>query len=254
MRIAIYRNPSKPQAHGVYTTLCSLLGEAGISWYDLQDSLHPDTDLIAVIGGDGTVLRVVPQALAASVPVWPLNVGGMGFLAESCEGLPDKVARLLGGDYRIEKRDTLLVQYESQRYYALNDVVIERLTHRLQTVTIHLSFGSEHLSFRGDGAVLCTASGSTGYSLSAGGPIVSPDVRCITFAPLCAHDMHTRHVVFGADTVLRMWCDEVGALFVDGILLAQGEPGVTVSLSDKQVSFLRLEQQGFFGKIAEKLY
>ena len=211
------------------------------------------TDLIAVIGGDGTVLKVVPQAIEKDLPIWPINAGILGFLTEDAGDLAVKLSRLACGDYRLDRRDTLAVTYLGATRYALNDVCIMRLTDRLQTVTVHLDYRGERISYRGDGAVVSTPSGSTGYSLSSGGPIIAPDVRAIMFAPICAHSMRLRHMVFAPDATLQIGCEGSGVLFVDGIEWAQGEPTVTVRMSDRMVTFLRFDNEGYFAKIDAKL-
>ena len=254
MKIALYHNSTNANSVALFDALRPLLDDAQIGWYALGDSVLPDTRCIVVLGGDGTVLRVVPQALQADVPIWAINGGNVGFLAESANRLADKIRCLQQGRYVLDRRNTLSVQYNGVTRYALNDAGIVRMGDRLQTIGIVLQYGHETLSYRGDGAVLCTATGSTGYSLSTGGPILAPDVRAIVFAPICPHNLHARHIVFGGDDVLTMSCTGDGALYIDGALCATGTPCIQVALSPRQVSFMRFDGEGFFTAVNAKLY
>ena len=254
MKIALYYNSTNANSVALFDALCPLLSQAGVAWYVMQQDLAPDTHCIVVLGGDGTVLRVVPQALQAEVPIWAINGGNVGFLAEGAADLAGKIARLVAGQYVLDRRNTLAVTYDGTTRHALNDAGIVRLGDRLQTIGIVLQYGHETLSYRGDGAILCTATGSTGYSLSTGGPILAPDVRAIVFAPICPHNLHARHIVFGGDDALSMTCTGEGALYIDGTLCATGTPHITVSLSPRQVSFVRFDGEGFFAAVNAKLY
>lgn len=185
-------------------------------------------DLLVVLGGDGTLLGVARLVGERETPILGINLGGLGFLTEiTTDEAQNTLARIVAGDYEVDRRITLeaIVERESERdrpvehFRALNDVVIvKRALGRmldLHVVADHKPF----CSYRADGLIVATPTGSTAYALSAGGPIVFPNLRVIVLAPICPHTLSNRPVVLpdSFELELRVKSDDHGAtLTCDG--------------------------------------
>ena len=164
---------------------------------NVSDRPAQGVDALVVLGGDGTILRAVPEAAAADIPILGVNLGRVGFLAEvEPEQLRDAFARLQTDRYRVEHRMMLEILIEGhESIYALNEVVLSRGT-CARMVGFDAYVGDALVDhYIADGLVLSAPTGSTAYSLSAGGPIVSPDVSCFILSPICPHSLQSRPIV-----------------------------------------------------------
>ncbi|WP_239083250.1 NAD kinase [Subtercola lobariae] len=185
-----------------------------------------DLELVVVLGGDGTILRAAEVVRGCSVPLLGVNLGHVGFLAESeREDLRASVERVLDGDYTVEERMTLdiVVTVGNEVVYegwALNEATVEKASReRMIEVVIEVD-GRPLSSFGCDGVVMATPTGSTAYSFSAGGPIVWPSLDALLFVPLSPHALFSRALVIGPESVLAVELLErtpgVGVLWCDG--------------------------------------
>ena len=226
-----------------------------------EDAFEEDRpDLLVALGGDGTMLRCAEKAAALDVPMLGINLGTVGFLAEmEPEGLTAALDRLLRGDYSEERRAMLSVCYRESRFLALNDAVISRGAYpRLIRVQARLDDAWAG-DYRADGLVVATPTGSTGYSLSAGGPIIAPGVDCMLITPICPHSLqHRPQVVPGnASVTLTLQADEpiVASLQVDGQHCAHLREGdtVTIARAKEEVRLIRMRETGFFDLVHQKL-
>ena len=190
-----------------------------------------DLDLVVSLGGDGTMLRAVGMVLGMSVPVLGVNFGRFGYLtAVEPDGIQLAIERFLAGDYHLDRRMTVDAQVVANgatrpRYRAtgLNDITIARPT-GMHTINANVQISGERfLSYAADSMIVSTATGSTGYNLSARGPIVSPKLRCLVITPVAAHMLFDRSVVLdGSDQVsieLHGRCP--ADLIVDGVPCGQ---------------------------------
>jgi NAD+ kinase len=204
--------------------LGTALAERGVTVVDAND---PDggasTDLIVTVGGDGTFLRGARVAAELDRPVLGVKVGRLGFLTEV---EPDEALDLIGdalaGRASIEERLAATASSEGGAEFvpqwALNEIMVEkRARHRLVRLAVEVD-GEYVTTFSADGVVVATPTGSTAYSFSARGPIVSPNVRCLVLTPIAAHMVFDRSFVLGADqqVVLEVVGDEPGLLSADG--------------------------------------
>ncbi len=166
-------------------------------------------DFAIVFGGDGTILRFSHQAALHNVPILGINCGNLGYMAELNGEAPDRLQRLFTGDYTLEERMMLTARVvrngtEIFRADCLNDAVVSygKLPH---LVSFELSErGQVFASYNADGMIFSTPTGSTAYSLSAGGPIVDPILKAILATPVCAHSLTARSTVFSADAELSL--------------------------------------------------
>ena len=217
-------------------------------------------DIIVSLGGDGTLLRGAQYAHRWEARLLGINMGRVGFLTET---EPDDIEHALDavihGEYDVEERPVLHVEACGQHWHALNDVVLSR-GGRARLTTINAWVDGE-LSGRyvADGVVVATPTGSTGYSLSAGGPIISPKVDCMVITPICAHTLQHRPTVVhgGANITLELLPDDVqtASLQVDGQSCAVLESGMkaAIRMDDKPIRLIRLKQQYFFQLVRDKL-
>lgn len=229
-----------------------------------RDQLFGESSIIVVLGGDGTFLNVARQASKYDVPIFGINLGHLGFLAEAeISDVYTALEKVVSGDYKIEKRMMLEATVENrhsktEEFVALNDIGITRGPFsRIITYSIFINNNFVDI-YSADGIVVCSPTGSTAYSLSAGGPIVSPDVDVLIVTPICPHTLHSRSIVVSSnDTVKVEICDnntEV-MLTVDGQLGHRICPGdiITIKKSPCITNLARMNQRGFFDVLRRKM-
>ena len=194
-------------------------------------------DVIISLGGDGTMLRAVDHAYAAGVPVLGVNVGQMGYLTEvEPADFDAALDRLVAGDYEVAERMVLELDVQSAgpahgRWFALNEAVLEKVhTGRLARLDVEVN-GTFFTTYAADGVIVATPTGSTAYSFSARGPIVSPRHRCILLTPVSPHMLFDRSLVLAAEETLRFSvCDDRSVvLTADGRELGELAAGDSVS-------------------------
>jgi NAD+ kinase len=194
-------------------------------------------DLVITLGGDGTMLRAVDMAYEDQVPVLGINVGQMGYLTEvEPDDLDRALERLAAGDYAVLERMVLEVDVASSgpaggRWWALNEAVLEKVrTGRLARLAVDIN-GTYFTTYAADGVIIATPTGSTAYSFSARGPIVSPRHRCLLLTPVSPHMLFDRSLVLDADEELRFRVedDHSVALTLDGQVRGELSAGDTVT-------------------------
>ncbi len=220
-------------------------------------------DVLFVLGGDGTILTVASECAARGVKIIGINYGHMGFLAEfEPEKVDDAAELVLSGKYDVQKRSMLKVQCNDKIYYALNDLVIQRSTdgeNFTNTVNLHAEIdGTTVDNFSSDGIIVSTPTGSTAYSLAAGGSVLSPELEAFILTPICAHSLHSRPVVFSNTSLLKL--NAVNSkvplvLAVDGKIV--GEAGaddkIFVTKAERPAEFITSADKNFFNKLLIKL-
>ena len=177
-------------------------------WVDGRDGmdLHPDLplDMMIATGGDGTMLRAVSLALASDLPVLGFNLGTLGFLAAAePDHLNRTFDRLEEGRFRLIPRMTVTAELNGMADPGVNDVVVEKVdSQRLVELEVEVDC-RPMISYRADGVVICTPTGSTAYSFSAGGPLLDNRVDALVMTPVAPHSLYSRSLVLGADAVIR---------------------------------------------------
>ena len=239
------------------------LHRSNISYKD-ADSIYSEADLAIVIGGDGSVLECTRHAAPAGVPVLGINMGRIGYMTELEPeelGLLDSV---LEGNYTLDERAMLSVDIVSQggqkKFHAeaLNEAVIANGA-AARIIDLELSDGGEVVNtYRADGLVIATPTGSTAYSLSAGGPIVHPNLSCFCVTPVCPHSLLARPLIFPdtASLGVRNICvrEKVLHLTVDGRVTFEMYYGDSAIITRSQTTakLLRVKDGGFGSKIRLK--
>jgi NAD+ kinase len=221
-------------------------------------------DLIVVLGGDGTLLSVARLVERPKVPILGVNLGGLGFITEiAVDELESVLEKTLAGDFAVEKRMTLEVRLQGKRakprrFRVLNDAVIAKGA-RSRIVDLEAYVGKEYLcTYRADGLIISTPTGSTAYSLAAGGPILYPSLGAIVLSPICPHTLTNRPIVVSSKSTIRVMLRSGGnTVFLSpdgqqGVLLKDGDI-VEVSDYGVPVSLVKAPSRGYFEVLRNKL-
>ncbi len=174
-----------------------------------KDSLNFDEDanMAIVLGGDGTVINVAKKTAGSNVPILGINMGTLGFLSEIDNRDEDfYLDKILNGDYQVEDRVILEAgtNFDSEPRYAVNEIVVgKKDIGRLITTKVYVD-GKLLDTYAGDGVIVATPTGSTAYNLSAGGPILSPDMSALVITPVCPHSLAQRSLVVSADATIKI--------------------------------------------------
>lgn len=216
----LFANPGKPQTIHVARQFADLALEAGCQvtldewlFHEIQtgkpgslEDLIPGFDAIICFGGDGTLLRLVPQAAAHQLPILGINLGHTGFLLEiGPDQIQTALTRLMQGDYCIDERPLLSCVINGRAQdLALNEVALSRGINPSSLVIDVLYQEEPVYTIHGDGVLVSAPSGTTGYSLSAGGPVVHPSLSCVLITPICSHIMHQRPIVLPMEGQIRL--------------------------------------------------
>ena len=220
-------------------------------------------DLLLVLGGDGTMLHAARLVEKRSVPILGVNIGGLGFLTETTvERIYDSLNQILAGDYILEKR--LMLRARIQRGQeiigecpALNDVVVNK-GHLARMIATKVSInGSFMTNLRGDGLIISTPTGSTGYSLSANGPILDPSLEVFTLNPICPHTLSHRPFIVPshASITVTLTSQEKAMATLDGQVGFDMQTNDTVHIwaSDHQAHLIRFPGRSYYDVLRNKL-
>lgn len=220
-------------------------------------------DVLLVFGGDGTMLRVGRETSASDTPIFGINTGHLGFLTgANLEQMPRALEQISAGSFHVVNRAVIEArgQMEDRPFelLALNDVVISRGASS-RVIELEVLVNGELLTcYRADGLIISTPTGSTAYSLSAGGAIVSPDADVFALTPICPHTLSNRSVIVSLKSRLqvRVLNDKPATILsADGQVVQElgGGVEVTVRRSRRRVRLIQLEGQSFFGTLRAKL-
>ena len=198
-------------------------------------AILPQANMVVVLGGDGTLISVARLVGEREIPIMGVNLGSLGFLTEiSLDGLYPALASYLRDDFRVSERLMLRVTLsrngkEICTYEALNDAVINKGAPAKIITLDTVVDGSFLATFKADGLILASPTGSTGYSLSANGPIVDPSVDCMVITPICPHTLTNRPLVVSADTVITVTLD---SMMENVMLTIDGQVGIKLDYRD----------------------
>lgn len=229
------------------------------------DPLYAEADIVIVLGGDGSILEAARRAATGGTPILGVNFGRLGYMAELEAGQLDELHRLFTGEYTLERRMMLRVDLlgsggELKSFcYALNDAVVSNGS-VARVIDLELAENGETVTtYRADGLIIATPTGSTAYSMSAGGAIVDPSVGCFCVTPICPHSFAARPLIFSDRSVLeiRNICvrEKMLYLTVDGKMsfeLLRGQ-SVRVTRSRLETKLVRFRKSGFYRVLCRKL-
>ncbi|MBQ7454902.1 MAG: NAD(+)/NADH kinase [Clostridia bacterium] len=223
-----------------------------------------EADFIVVLGGDGTVLRAVKTLRGLDKPLWAVNCGHLGYLSDcGPEEAPEALARILRGEYHLERRSQLCGDTNGEPLFALNEALFHRgACGRALQIQVLVN-GSLALRYRGDGLLVSTPSGSTAYNLSAGGPVLMPEMELLALTPVCPQALSAMPlVVSAADTVRVSWRMENYAEERETpLLIVDGEEKRALSLSGtaefsgpvRRVALVRTREADFYGRLLHRM-
>ena len=239
--------------------------------YDLPKDLKfcrldrelPSASVVVCFGGDGTILHMAKAATRHGIPILGVNIGTMGFMAELESGELSELARLATEDYKIDKRMMLDVTVHRDRDIIFHDICLNdaAITKGAIARIVHLSVkcdATQSMDLGGDGVIISTPTGSTAYSLSAGGPIVEPDANSILITPICAHDVAARSLVVSEKRVITVEMSPNARrnafLSVDGGNALRMNIGdvATIRKSPLTTKLVRLKDRSFYDVINMK--
>lgn len=229
------------------------------------EKLYDEADLVIALGGDGTILDCAKRMAKRGKPILGINLGHLGYMAELEMDELDSLSKIIEGDYSVDERNLLNVEVLSRegtsKYssYALNDAVI---TNGSVSKIINLDLYAEEslvTSYRADGLIISTPTGSTAYAMSAGGSIADPKVRCMLVTPICPHSFIARQLIFSDETNLRIKNVSVRekslTLTLDGKMNCEifRDEVVSITKSDLTVKLVRVKDCSFYDILSQKM-
>lgn len=216
-------------------------------------------DMVVSFGGDGTLLAVARLLIGSDTPIMGVNVGNLGFLAEfSLATLEESIADVLRGAYRIVDRTTLVSNVNDRDTYALNEFVLEKAT-QARMIAIRAFVNEHHVAdYRADGIIVTTPTGSTAYSLAAGGPIIAPSAAALCLTPISPHTLTLRPLIVHDRSEIRLELPFEGTsanLVADGQIVANLSSGasVTIRTCEHRVKLIKRAQSTYYDLLREKL-
>ncbi len=230
-----------------------------------KDELCGICDAVVVLGGDGTILSVAAECAKKKTPVLGINLGKVGFMTEIEIGnMDDALTKLLSGEYETERRMMMRVERRSSEgldvFHALNDVVTAK-TAEVQLINVELFSDSQLVNrYTADGLIIATPTGSTGYSISAGGPVVDPNMSLFVATPICAHMLSVRSAVLSDRHKIRVRLDGTvsggkGIITADGDVKGFMSAGdeIIITKSEYELELIKIGKQSFFETVIKKL-
>ena len=250
-RIAIVVHEEKPHATDAAKILTDACTKRDVEAITVNgDTVPPDVEAVVGVGGDGTVLRAGRLALSTGIPIAGINVGRIGYLAEfAVDEIDAFVEALSQGRLRVFPVMTVSVEGPGFEATGLNDVVIEKVvSERIIEIGVAIN-GRRFAEYRTDGMIIATPIGSTAYSLSAGGPVVDPEVEALVLTPIAPHSLLSRSIVVSPNAEISVTV-EIGRparVNVDGREISTVEPGqsVVVSRGSQAARFMTLDTHPF---------
>ena len=219
------------------------------------------SDMIISIGGDGTIISTLRKFVNSDLPVLGLHIGGLGFLAEcNKDSYKERIDNIILEDYYIEDRMLIEVERDSCKFHSINEVVINR-GELGRTIKISVSIGDKYVNtYEADGLIFSTPTGSTAYSLSAGGPIVSPELQLIIITPICPHTLSMRPLIVPSDQDIRISFEKESkkhslSLSIDGQIqeTITGESEIIIKKSKYLSKMIKFSGHDYYKTLRSKM-
>lgn len=253
MKIGIYANETKDKDLVFTKEIINTLNSKSITAEIAKKNC--DYDLILSIGGDGTFLSAAEMFFDRDIPIAGVNFGTLGYL--SCIEKSDvnlALDSIILGKYEIEERILLEANVYGKTIYGLNEIVVNRGYERIQNIRV--KFDGRYVDdYNCDGIIVSTPTGSTAYSLSAGGPIAEPDIDVLILTPVCSHSLYQRPIIVSSKREIEINSNDEHKFTVvaDGHTTLKEVEGVSIKKSDKTVKIIRLKNDFFFDTVRKKL-
>jgi NAD+ kinase len=235
------------------------IADGGRDCFD-NDSLVKNSDVLAVLGGDGTVLSLVSAAAKSGKPILGVNIGRLGFLTEAEKDNMEAVLKAVcAKKYYIENRVMLKAEVNNNEYYALNEIVLIRESYTSVIKIDAFNNGKKIETYLADGVMVATPTGSTAYSLSAGGAVLSPDAAVLMLIAISPHSLSSRPIVFSDNDVITMRVSQQNracVLVYDGVDIPfriYSNDEVKISKSPYKAQFIRTGEHNFYERLMKKM-
>lgn len=274
MKVAVLPNLDKRGCAETVDSIGKLMQSLGIEAYlpesicgsyflhASEEELYKIADVIITVGGDGTIMRYAKVAATYNKPVIGINAGRIGFLANIEPSEVELLSKLKTGEYTTEQRMLLDIKVvengkEVGSFSALNDAVIT-CGFMSRIIDISVCVENDSINYRADGMIVSTPTGSTAYSMSAGGPIVDPNVENMTVTPICSHSLTARPIILGGDRVVKLkaFSKKRTEIFlsIDGRKSFTIKPytEIYVTKSQNSVKLIRLNDRSFYKTLSMK--
>lgn len=268
-KLTIFINPNKPEAPKQAEKLATALAKRNVQAKLAEthktasdwNNLDPGSELAIAMGGDGTFLLTAKQVAAKGIPLLGINFGHLGFLSEYGDlGMEDLAEKLINYDFTIQERTMLKASVGQSSMYALNDIVVYRLPNaNLLYTDLYIDDDLVH-SYRSDGIIVSTPTGSTAYALSAGGAVMDPNIHAFQIVPIAAHSLNSRpHVVSDGQVIVLETEENKNNFFIqaDGQDLVELKPGATIKLAKAEFNLklakLKHSNRSFYSILRDKM-
>ncbi len=266
MKLFLAFNPEKESAERITGKLCKILKENGIEYDaatvtfggEFDGNKISESDVTVAIGGDGTIIHVAKTAARFCKPVLGINAGRVGYLAGLETNALGDIIKLVTGEYSVSERMMLSVECDGKCYYCLNDAVVSKGA-LSRIIDVSASFNGDSVSCRADGMIIATPTGSTAYSMSAGGPVIDPTLNCIVISPICAHSLFSRPLVLGGNYEIAVTANNANEtdiwLTVDGeeSLKVSKNSEIIIKKADRSAQLITVGEESLYKKISQKL-
>ena len=278
MEVYLYPNLSKRNCYEYTLEACDILRKNGMGMsmhekysdifkeveglrFSHDDEYVKDCDVMLAIGGDGTILKCALKASKYQKPILGINCGRLGFMASLEYSQLEDLARLAQGDYSTSRRMMLnaRVKGHEEVFYALNDVVVSRSDDCKIADFEVIKDGKAVSCLRANGVIFSTATGATAYSMSAGGPIIEPEMECIEYTQICPHSLFARSMIFSAQSIINVVChtgdNSHVCLNVDGNTVYRLSEGgeIIICRSPVYLDIIDINGGSFFASVNSKL-
>ena len=280
--IGILGNFNKDEFYAIFNELGGFLKEENLEFYlleskqiDLSRILHKEvvsdfetivkkTKIIISIGGDGTIISTIRKLIGHEKPILGLHIGGLGFLAESnIDNYKTKILNILNNDYYIEKRMLLKVLYTNKntRYDVINELVVDR-GYSGRTIRTSVEVSGQYVNtYESDGIIFSTPTGSTAYSLSAGGPIVHSKLDLIVITPICPHTLSMRPLIVSSDEEIKVTFDTSDkankelSLTIDGQIQESidNDSMISIKKSNHFANMIKFKDDNYYSTLRKKM-
>ncbi len=219
------------------------------------DEMCKEVDFLVALGGDGTLISLARRAYKYDKPVLGINAGNLGFLTDiNPENIAEFLDKFLKGEYRIDERMVIEIDYQGKKLYAFNDVVISK---DVISSMIHIKIDTNESflnTYHGDGLIISTPTGSTAYNLSAGGPVVYPLTEGFILTPICPHSLTQRPLILPSNFELEAEVKEKTAkLIIDGQEIYDMTSKIKIKKAQKPAKLIHRLERNYFDVLREKL-
>lgn len=263
MKVFIYVNKAKDDQKVYTNKIISVLESYNVEYEFVDGSVcEKKGDGLIVVGGDGTILKLNKFANLNSLPVICINAGTLGFLSEfEYDDIDQAIKQFIDGDLKKDPRTNILVETDGKQFIALNEAVIQRVfSVKDSGIVANLSISIDNNVIEdivGDGVIISTPTGSTAYSLSAGGAVLAPGINAFEITPIAPHSFSNRPIIYSSSQpcVVKNIGDNNTALFIDGRFVGNIKKGqvITIKKAEKDTVFLRKIDSDFYDRLVIKL-